>query len=80
MSPRRVLFVDFYSFVGGGQVNLLSVFKALDRRRYKPLLALPEEGPFAERARALKVPVFIVPMGKARWRWVFKAWKASTLR
>jgi glycosyltransferase involved in cell wall biosynthesis len=77
MSPRRVLYVDYYSFLGGGQVNLLSVFKALDRKQYEPLLVLPQEGPFAERARALKVSVFIVPMGKARWRWFFSARRAS---
>jgi glycosyltransferase involved in cell wall biosynthesis len=73
MAPRKVLFVDFYAFIGGGQQNLLSVFKAIDRRRWEPLLAIPKEGPFAEAARALKVKVFITPMGKARWR---KPWEA----
>ena len=73
MKPKRVLFVDFYSFVGGGQQNLLSVFRAMDRKRYTPLLALPHEGPFAEAARALDVPVFITPMGKARWRLIWQA-------
>jgi glycosyltransferase involved in cell wall biosynthesis len=76
MKPRRVLFVDFYSFVGGGQQNLLSVFRAMDRRRYTPLLALPREGAFADAARALKVPVFITSMGKARWRQPWQAWPA----
>ncbi len=76
MSPKRVLFVDFYSFVGGGQQNLLSVFRAMDRRRYTPLLALPHEGAFAEAARALDVPVFITPMGKARWRLPWQAYPA----
>jgi glycosyltransferase involved in cell wall biosynthesis len=73
MTPKNVLYVDFYSFVGGGQVNLLSLFKGINRKRYRPLLALPSEGPFAERARALGVPVFILPMGKARWR---RFWEA----
>jgi glycosyltransferase involved in cell wall biosynthesis len=76
MTAKRVLYVDFYSFVGGGQQNLLSVFRAMDRKRYTPLLALPHEGPFADAARALKVPVFITPMGKARWRWFWRAWPA----
>ena len=73
MRPKRVLYVDFYSFVGGGQQNLLSVFRAMDRKRYTPLLALPHEGPFADAARALDVPVFITPMGKARWRLIWQA-------
>jgi len=76
MSPRRALFVDYYSFVGGGQQNLLSVFSALDRRRWAPMLALPKEGAFAAAARALGVPVFIAPMGKARWRLPWQAWPA----
>jgi glycosyltransferase involved in cell wall biosynthesis len=73
---RRVLFTDFYDFVGGGQQNLLSVFKALDRKRWQPLLALPREGAFADAARALKVPVFVTPMGKARWRLPWQAYPA----
>ena len=76
MSPRRALFVDYYSFVGGGQQNLLSVFSALDRRRWAPMLALPKEGAFAAAARALGVPVFIAPMGKARWRLPWQAYPA----
>jgi glycosyltransferase involved in cell wall biosynthesis len=74
--PVAVLYVDYYSFIGGGQVNLLSVFKALDRRRYVPVLAVPQEGPFAEAARRLKVETHILPMKKARWRLVWQAWPA----
>jgi glycosyltransferase involved in cell wall biosynthesis len=76
MKPRRVLYVDFYSFVGGGQQNLLSVFAAMDRKRWQPLLVLSKEGAFADAARALKVPVYFVPMGKARWRRPWEAWPA----
>ena len=73
---RRVLFTDYYDFVGGGQQNLLSVFKALDRKRWQPLLAVPREGAFADAARALNVPVFVTPMGKARWRLPWQAYPA----
>lgn len=74
--PWKILYVDYYSFLGGGQMNLLSLFAGMDRRRFQPLLVLPEEGPFAERARKLKVPVFLAPMGKARWRRFWEAWPA----
>ncbi|MES2201536.1 MAG: glycosyltransferase family 4 protein [candidate division FCPU426 bacterium] len=73
MSAKKILYADFYSFLGGGQINLLSLFKAMDRQRYSPILVLSKEGPFAQAARALKVPVFFVPMGKARWR---RPWEA----
>ena len=76
MSPRRVLYVDYYSFVGGGQQNLLNVFGALDRRRWCPLLVLPGPGPFADAARSLGVATFLRPMGKARWRQPWSAWPA----
>jgi glycosyltransferase involved in cell wall biosynthesis len=76
MSARRVLYTDYYPFVGGGQQVLLSIFKAMDRKRWQPMLVLRQEGPFAEAARALKVPVFIAPMGKARWRLPWQAWPA----
>jgi glycosyltransferase involved in cell wall biosynthesis len=76
MKPRRVLYTDYYPFVGGGQQVLLSIFGALDRRRWQPVLALRGEGPFAEAARAADVPVFVSPMGKARWRRPWEAWPA----
>ncbi len=71
--PRTVLYVDYYPTIAGGQVVLLNTFKALDRSRYRPALALPAEGPFAAAARAAGVPVHIVPMRKARWR---RPWEA----
>jgi glycosyltransferase involved in cell wall biosynthesis len=76
MSPRRVLYTDFYPFVGGGQQNLLSVFGAMDRKRWLPFLAVSKEGAFAAAARALDVPVFITAMDKARWRLPWQAWPA----
>lgn len=72
-APRKILYVDYYSSIAGGQMVLLNTFKALDRKRYVPLLALPGEGPFAEEARQAGVPVFLVPMKKARWR---RPWQA----
>jgi len=75
-APKRILFTDYYAFVGGGQQNLLNVFGALDRKRWQPLLAVNGEGAFAEAARKLKVPVFVVPMKKARWRLAWQAFPA----
>lgn len=76
MNPRRILYTDYYAFIGGGQQNLLNVFGRLDRRRWTPLLVVPEEGPFAEAARRLGVAVFLSPMRKARWRLPWQAWPA----
>jgi glycosyltransferase involved in cell wall biosynthesis len=74
--PKRILFTDYYAFVGGGQQNLLNVFAALDRKRWQPILAVNGEGAFAEAARKLKVPVHVVTMKKARWRLAWQAFPA----
>ena len=71
--PRKVLYVDYYTTIAGGQMVLLNTFQALDRNRYQPVLALPGEGPFADEARRRGVPVFRVAMKKARWR---RPWQA----
>jgi glycosyltransferase involved in cell wall biosynthesis len=77
MKAQRVLYVEYHTSIAGGQVVLLNTFKALDRRRYTPLLAVPDEGPFTREARLAGVPVFIVPMKKARWRRLWEAIPAT---
>lgn len=74
--PRKVLYVEYHTFIAGGQVILLNHFRMLDRRRWTPLLAVPDEGPFTREARAAGIPVFVVPMKKARWRRPWEAWPA----
>lgn len=76
MPPRKVLYVDYHTFIAGGQVILLNHFKMLDRKRWTPLLAVPDEGLFTKEARATGLPVFVVPMKKARWRRPWEAWAA----
>lgn len=77
MKPRKVLYVDYHTFIAGGQVILLNHFRMLDRKRWTPLLAVPDEGLFTQEARATGIPVFVVPMKKARWRLFWQAWPAT---
>jgi glycosyltransferase involved in cell wall biosynthesis len=76
-APRTVVYVDYHPGIAGGQVVLLQHFKALDPRRYRPVLVLPSEGAFAREARALGVRVHSVAMGKASWRRPWEAWPAA---
>jgi glycosyltransferase involved in cell wall biosynthesis len=76
MPPRKVLYVDYHTFIAGGQVILMNHFRMLDRKRWTPLLAVPDEGPFTLEARAMGLPVYVVPMKKARWRRPWQAWRA----
>jgi len=65
-------------FIGGAERQLLELFKGLDRRRFRPLLACLEQGgPVAERARDLGIEVSHVPR---RWRWDLSvAWRLRGL-
>ena len=56
-----ILYIDNTARMSGAEFSLLSLMKGLDRRRFQPLLLLPEEGPFAERARKLGIEIHFVP-------------------
>src|SRR5271170_979734 len=43
-SPRRVLFLDHTSMLGGGEIALLHLVQELDKSRYIPVVALMENG------------------------------------
>jgi glycosyltransferase involved in cell wall biosynthesis len=51
--------------VGGAPVSLVTLLRALDGQRFQSRLVLTEPGPMADHARALGVPVEIVPTGGA---------------
>ena len=44
-APRRVLYIDHTSAMGGGEVALLNLVKYLDRRQYVPVVLLLQDGP-----------------------------------
>jgi glycosyltransferase involved in cell wall biosynthesis len=63
---NTILYCHHYSEISGGETSLLELFRNLDRNRFRPILAAPGSGPFAEAARALGVEVFPVEYGKLR--------------
>jgi len=54
---RRVLFTSWYSGVGGGETDLLSLAESLDLSRYTPHLLLPREGKLGDKWQAMGFPV-----------------------
>lgn len=51
--PAKVLYIDAYPKIGGGQQVLYSIVSRLDGTRYTPLVALPPRSPMRQRlARA----------------------------
>lgn len=59
-APLPILYVSHVSVLGGAERSLLDLVTGLDRSRFAPLVALPDEGPLR---RALgNVPCFRVPL------------------
>ena len=48
---KRILFTSWYSGLGGGETDLLTLVDALDANKYDCHLLLPAEGQLAERWR-----------------------------
>ena len=69
-AARPVLLVSNHGeIVGGGEISLLGLLEGMDRARWAPVLAVPEEGPVAARARALGIPAHVVPLPGVRRPW-----------
>jgi glycosyltransferase involved in cell wall biosynthesis len=63
--PLRCAFLNHYVDWGGAEGMLLTLFEAVDRERLEPTLVVPGDGRLPEGARALGVPVVVVPMSAA---------------
>jgi glycosyltransferase involved in cell wall biosynthesis len=63
--PVNILYVDHAEGLGGAEISLLGLLEALDRSRYRPLLAC-RPGPLADRAAALDVAVRFLPLARLK--------------
>lgn len=68
MPKTKILFVETYAEIGGGQVGLLDILQWLDRQRYQPVVMLPRaQGPLFKRVSAIpEVSVEILLFNKLR--------------
>jgi glycosyltransferase involved in cell wall biosynthesis len=65
--PASILVVSNHgAVVGGGELSLLDLLRGLDRDRWAPVLAVPEDGEVATRARELDLPVHVIPLPPLR--------------
>lgn len=60
-----ILFVDHAEGLGGAEISLLGLLEALDRSRFRPILAA-RPGPLAERAAAMGVDVRMLPLDRLK--------------
>lgn len=58
--PRNVLYLHTTSEVGGADVSLVSLVERLDRARFRPIVALPADGPLVARLQQAGCEVLIV--------------------
>ena len=72
---NRILFTSWYTGLGGGETDLLTLAEALDRKRYQPHLLLPAEGQLSLRWREAGFPVHILPYRGASTVFIPAIWK-----
>ncbi|MBU4268222.1 MAG: glycosyltransferase family 4 protein [Acidobacteria bacterium] len=56
-----ILYISNTAKMSGAEFSLLSLLKGINRKQFRPVLLLPEEGLFAERARELGIELHIIP-------------------
>lgn len=65
---KRILFASWYTGLGGGETDLLTLAESLDANRYEPHLLLPADGKLGERWRAMGWETDIIPYrGATTW-------------
>lgn len=69
MPPNvRILFTSWYTGLGGGETDLLTLAASLDPARYQPHLLLPAEGPLGDTWRTRGWPLHITHWrGASTW-------------
>ena len=60
----KILFVEQFSELGGGQRNLLDLLPAVIERGWKATVAAPGSGPLLDQARAAGAETAALPLGK----------------
>lgn len=60
--PRRILFLDHTASLGGGEIALLNLVQALDRRLYAPIVLLFSDGPLLGKLTEADVETHVLPL------------------
>ena len=60
----KLLFLDQFGTLGGGQRVLLETLNSLDRAQYQTMVALATDGDFRQRLLDDGIPVMDLPLGK----------------
>ncbi len=71
---RKVLYASWYTGLGGGETDLLTLAASLDAARYQPQLLLPKQGPLSERWGAAGWQAHALPYRGASTYFVPAVW------
>jgi len=74
MPPDQILFASWYTGLGGGETDLLSLAADLDKTRYLPHLLQPRDGQLAAKWRAAGWPVHLLPYRGATTLFIPALW------
>jgi glycosyltransferase involved in cell wall biosynthesis len=58
----RVMYLDHTAKIGGGEIAILNLVKALDRSKYDPIFVLASEGPFVHMLQSQGLEVHVVEL------------------
>ena len=61
IAAKPILFASWYTGLGGGETDLLTLAESLDADRYEPHLLLPNDGQLGARWRAMGWQTHIIP-------------------
>ena len=61
IAAKPILFASWYTGLGGGETDLLTLAESLDDSRYEPHLLLPNDGQLGARWRAMGWQTHIIP-------------------
>ena len=62
---RTILYLDHTAKMGGGEIALLNLVSALDRKHYRPVVVLAADGPLVGRLRAAGIETHVEPLSPA---------------
>jgi len=62
---RTILYLDHTAKMGGGEIALLNLVSALDKRYYRPIVVLAADGPLVRRLRTVGIETYIEPLAPA---------------
>lgn len=74
-SPKRILHIHNSADIYGASRMLLRWIKGMDRKRFEPVVVLPEDGPFKKLIEAENVEVILHPRLSIITRPVFHSWR-----